>query len=442
MSRIARRVAHASLAVLGVQFAVALGIQVALSLTLRRGVVQEITQGLESAGALERCVQRPGPWGADEGWLVIWPLTEEGTIVGEGAPARRVALPEPRAIRPWSLEGYRGVVYASPSTECGGALIVLRHRYPLLEAQSSRVAMLAALRLLVVILAAIALVSVTAVPLVRRIQALSLSMRRVVARDFEGTVADGTDDELGEVARAFDAATASTRDRLSRLEHRDAVLRRALADLAHDLRTPLATLQLSASSLPVSNAATTIRSELGFLESMTQNFEALLGGDDGELSPVALDRLIERVQHRFAPIARDRQLAFEVALPDEALYAEADSVALERALGNLVQNALRFAVGHVGLLLFRDDDEVRLEVRDDGPGFGELSGRAAERGVRGTEAGGQGFGLGLAIAEAAARRLGGRLELRDGDEGGALVALVLPWVDGMTRPRGDSQSYS
>ncbi len=160
---------------------------------------------------------------------------------------------------------------------------------------------------------------------------------------------------------------------------------------------------------------------------MTRNFEALLGGDDiGELMPVDLDTLVTRVEHRFAPLARDRGLAFNTALPDEALYAMAESVSLERALSNLVQNALRFAAGNVVVLLHGEGDEVRLEVRDDGPGLGDLSARAAERGVRGSGAAEQGFGLGLAIAEAAARRFGGRLELGDGEEGGAVVAIVLP----------------
>ena len=90
------------------------------------------------------------------------------------------------------------------------------------------------------------------------------------------------------------------------------------------------------------------------------------------------------------------------------------------------------------LLLFRVDDEVRLEVRDDGPGFGPSLKRAAERGVRGDDATGAGFGLGLAIAEAAARQCGGRLELRNDDDGGTLAAMVLPVAqDDRSSPSGD-----
>jgi signal transduction histidine kinase len=269
-------------------------------------------------------------------------------------------------------------------------------------------------------------------------------MTDVVAADFGGVVAGGaSDDELGEVARTFDKASASARERLARLEHRDAVLRRALADFTHDLRTPLATLKLSASGLPASTAASTIRSELGFLEGMTANFEAILDkGDEGDLSTrVSVVELAERVEHRFSPLAKDRGLTFEVAFPDEALVVQADGVALERAVSNLIHNAIRFAAGHVVLVVFRDKDEVRLEVRDDGPGLGAVSGRAAERGRRGQRAQGEGFGLGLAIAEASARRFGGRLELENTDEGGALAAIVLPHAPAVSVSQGGGTKF-
>jgi signal transduction histidine kinase len=308
---------------------------------------------------------------------------------------------------------------------------VQRSTFPLLEAYSAELALIVIGRITLALGAGVLLVLVTALPLVRRVRGLAEAMRRVVDRDFQGSVKEGSNDEIGEVAAAFDAAAGTARERLRRLEDRDALLRRALADLAHDLRTPLATLQLSASSLPLSPTTSAMRAELGFLEGMTRNFEALLGGDEeGERIPVALDDLVQRVWHRFAPLARDRGLTFETAAPDESLRATADPVALERAVSNLAQNALRFARGHVVVVLFRDGEEARVEVRDDGPGLGDLAQRAAERGVRGASTAEQGFGLGLAIAESTARRFGGRLELRDGEEGGAVAAIVLPRLSG------------
>ncbi len=427
MSRLARRIAGIALAVLAVQFVVALVIQLNVSRSFRGEIIRLVTKSLEDSGALLDCSERPGPWTRQEGWWTVWPLSESGVPMGAGAPLERVELPPPGSAVDWSDADARGLVYASTSAGCGGLLTVEHTGFPIAEAAIPKLARLFALRLLLLPLAAFILVALTAGPLVRRIRSLSRAMERVVDDDFEGVIADETKDELGEVARAFDAASASARERLARLEHRDALLRRALADLAHDLRTPLATLKLSASGLPASSQASTIRAELAFLEGMTENFEALLGGEgDGELETVALEPMLQRVKHRFAPLARDRTLAFEVSAPDEAVHLRASPIELERALSNIVQNAIRFARANVAFVLFTQGDEVRLEVRDDGPGFGDLSGRAAERGVRGEHAAGEGFGLGLAIAEAAARRMGGRLELTTGSGGETVVAMVLP----------------
>jgi signal transduction histidine kinase len=315
-------------------------------------------------------------------------------------------------------------VYASTTPGCGG-LVHAMERADGSIAPPAQIATLVGLRLALALAIGVALVAFTAVPLVRRIRALSEAMNGIVDAGFDGEIEDPVPDELGDVARSFNAATASVREQLDRLEHRDAVMRRALADFAHDLRTPLTTLQLSTSSLPDTEASTMIRTELSYLHGMMQNFESVLVGEDGEVGTLALDSLVERVQHRFEPQARDRDVSLKVALPDATLHVEADVVLVERAVGNLVQNALRFARAHVVVLLFRDGEEARIEVRDDGPGFGPSLERAAERGVRGEDAEGVGLGLGLAIAETAARRFGGRLELRNDDEA-TLAAIVLP----------------
>lgn len=147
VSPLARKVAKLSRAILGLQFVAVLGIQFALGRILRGEVVRQIARGLEDAGALQRCTERPGPW-----------------------------------------------------------------PYPILEARSGGIGALAALRILLVLFSAFALVALTAVPLVRRIRTLSQAMTHVVDADFEGSVADeAPDDELGEVARAFDQAPRTTR---------------------------------------------------------------------------------------------------------------------------------------------------------------------------------------------------------------------------------------
>ena len=427
MSRLARKIATITLVLLVIQFVGAIVIQFGLSHNFRAAMVGYVYRSIEGSGVLTDCAARPGPWAppVDDG-SKAWPVSADGKLIGEDRPLQYVELPPPGEAS--NLGGDRiGEVYASVSPGCGGIVLVRPILSPAAESHSLSVATLGLLRILLSILVGVALVSLTAVPLVRRIRALSDAMGRIVEARFGGAIEDSSQDELGDVARAFNAATASVREQLERLEHRDAVLRRGLADFAHDLRTPLTTLQLFASGLPPSTTSAKMRSELSYVQGLMRNFESVLVDDvPGELVAVDLNQLVERVQHRFAPLAKDRNPSFEVALPDEGLHTRADSIVLERALSNLVHNALRFARAHVVVLLFRAGDEVRLEVRDDGPGFGLSLERAAERGVRGDDGSGVGLGLGLAIAEAAARRFGGRLELRDDADGSTLAALVLP----------------
>ena len=428
MSRLARKLVVPTLVVLVIQFICTVGMQRMLASTYRLEMLTHLYRGIEGAGVLDDCTDRPGPWTPSFDSWTVWPVSPEGVVAGDDAPVRTVTLPAPgQAIT--RVEG--GVIvdiYAAHTPGCGGVVHVLPSAYPLRGFRSSIVATMATLRILLIVVIALALVALTAGPLVRRIRNLSRSMARMVEAGFDGEIEDPAQDELGDVARAFNTAAAAVRDQLERLEHRDAVLRRALADFAHDLRTPLTTLQLSVSGLPASGTSAEMRSELTYLQGMMQNFEAVLAEDrEDAIVPVALGDVLERVQQRFLPLAGDRDLSCDLALPDETLRALADPIAAERAVSNLVHNALRFARSHVVVLLFRDGDEVRIEVRDDGPGFGPSLHRAAERGVRGADGAESslGLGLGLAIAEATARRFGGRLELCD-DDNGTMAAVVLP----------------
>jgi signal transduction histidine kinase len=90
-----------------------------------------------------------------------------------------------------------------------------------------------------------------------------------------------------------------------------------------------------------------------------------------------------------------------------------DPLHLRRAVGNLVDNAARAAGpdGRVDVGVRRDGDRVRIEVRDDGPGFGRLPAHS---------------GQGLAIALDVAVSCGGVLEIQDRPDGGAFVRLDLP----------------
>jgi signal transduction histidine kinase len=153
--------------------------------------------------------------------------------------------------------------------------------------------------------------------------------------------------------------------------------------------------------------------------------------DQGQL-PIRPERLsaravLEQAVERFAARAAEqgRSLTFRGG-PDA--YVDADPARLDQATGNLVDNALVHGTGPIVLEVTARHGDVELHVVDSGPGLPEhFSPRALDRFSRADDArSAGGAGLGLAIVDLIARGHGGRVELRNREEGGSDVAIVLP----------------
>jgi two-component system, OmpR family, sensor kinase len=241
-----------------------------------------------------------------------------------------------------------------------------------------------------------------------------------------------TRDELSRLAETLN-------DMLTRLEAAFEHERRFVDDASHELRTPLALLK---TELELALRHPRSREELEqTLQSAAEDTDRLVRlaedlllvarFDQGQL-PIRPERLsarsvLERTVDRFAARAAEqgRSLTFR---GEEDAYVDADPVRLDQATGNLVDNALVHGGGPIVLQVTSDSGAVALHVLDSGRGLPEhFSSRALDRFSRADEARSVGgAGLGLAIVDLIARRHGGRVELRNPDEGGSDVAIVLP----------------
>jgi two-component system, OmpR family, sensor histidine kinase BaeS len=287
-------------------------------------------------------------------------------------------------------------------------------------------------QLLLILLIAIGIA--VAVRSVRRVvtplSGLIAAAGRVEAGDYTARVAVQGSPELRSVARAFNAMTATLRENEQRR-------RSFLADVTHELRTPLAVIRGQAEAIadgvypgdaehlaPIIEAARA-------LEVLTEDLRTLALTEAGALA-------LAREQVDLAALAQDAVAAFQaqaeaagVTLTAEAAEevppADADPARIRAVLGNLLANALRHtpAGGTVSVAVRRSGERVELAVADTGEGIpADLLPHVFDRFAKGP--GSPGSGLGLAIARDVVTAHGGTIEIASEPGAGATVRLALP----------------
>ncbi len=216
-------------------------------------------------------------------------------------------------------------------------------------------------------------------------------------------------------------------------------LRSFSSDVAHELRTPLNRIRTVAEVALADGRAEELGAALeriqGSVEELGRMVDALLliaEVDDGrvplKLEHIDVDAWLRQTVETWAPAFEERGVT--LSLHCAAGTALADRTLLDRVLSNLLDNAARHgaAGGRVALDAAGDDEKLAIALDDAGPGIPERDReRVFERFVRlgRSQRGGSG-GLGLALARAVARRLGGQLVAEESRLGGARFVWRLP----------------
>jgi signal transduction histidine kinase len=223
---------------------------------------------------------------------------------------------------------------------------------------------------------------------------------------------------------------------LGRLEEALQRERRFVDDASHELRTPLAlhraelemALQYQSDAGELRRAIASAVEEADKVIDLAENLLVLArAGERPAAADVDVRGLIVNVAERMRPAAERANRRLVVGEAD-AVTVRGDRGRLERALANLVDNALRHGSGDVEISARAAGSSVSLHVTDRGAGFpADFLPRAFERFSRADRArAGNGTGLGLAIAAAIAERHGGRAGAANRPDGGADVWLELP----------------
>ncbi len=272
--------------------------------------------------------------------------------------------------------------------------------------------------------------------LLKPVHKLTQAVQKLALGDYEQRVEVFGSDELAILGNSFnEMAEALQRSEIHRQE--------LTADIAHELRTPLAiqraqleALEDGVYALSLENLKPVLQQNR-LLERLVDDLRTLALVDSGELAlrctEVDVPGLISGILERFKPAAtRNKVIQELVIVPGELpLVVWGDSDRLAQILFNLLDNAMRHTPegGRNTITLTQNNEVVEIQVKDDGPGIPPESlpylferfyriDRSRSRGQGGT-------GLGLAVARQLARAHGGSLSAENHISGGAVFTLRL-----------------
>lgn len=280
---------------------------------------------------------------------------------------------------------------------------------------------------------------------VQPLEAASDAARQVARGELDIALPASRVREVDQLARAFRTMSASLR---ASLEHRAAMEQERklfISAIAHDLRTPLFSLRGSLQGLQQGVARTPEqqRRYLDIALGKADQLERLIAdlftftrmeylGDKPEKAPLDLAPFLEDVADGIRPDAEAKEIALSLDGPDNAPVIQGDSHLLGRALGNILDNAIRHTPekGAIRLTWSETESSVTITIEDTGPGFAPddiphlfkplFRGDASRNRATG------GAGLGLTIAHRIITAHDGTLTASNADSGGAMLTVTLP----------------
>jgi signal transduction histidine kinase len=277
----------------------------------------------------------------------------------------------------------------------------------------------------IIVLAAVLAVALSLLVLrllTRRLSVLDRTMsrfERLTASSSQPAEQRRDGDEIDRLEALFKDLAARVEAQMAQLQSIDSARREMLANLSHDLRTPITTLLAHLESLQMEEAPLNEQERQEYIEvsirqgrRIAQLIEQLLEAAKLEAGQVnarpeafPIGELLHDVVHKFALTARERGISLSASVQPEGLRVNGDIALLERVFDNLIGNALRHTPdgGQVIVSASRAGGRAQLAVSDSGAGMtAEEAARAFDRFYRGdhgrSTASGQ-AGLGLAIVK-------------------------------------------
>lgn len=315
-----------------------------------------------------------------------------------------------------------------------GVVVVDDRANAALRAGRTRLAVVASAALVAVLAPALVAAALLHRRVVAPFRRLGAFAHRVARGDLDRALPMDRGNVFGAWSESFDLMRTELRAARAREQEARASKERLVADIGHDIRTPLATITATAELIRATTADAGQDERLALVVRQAHRIDSLVtdlvrthGADDPALALAPVELPAERL----APILTEcdhRRLVHLAPLPQALVRI--DPARLAQVVGNVVTNSYKYAGTRIDATARVLPDEPFLELRlaDHGPGAPEAElALLTRRGHRGPNAEGTpGQGLGLHTAADLMERMGGGLDLSLGDDGGLVVGLMLP----------------
>ncbi|QTH41174.1 HAMP domain-containing protein [Cohnella sp. LGH] len=282
-------------------------------------------------------------------------------------------------------------------------------------------------------------------PLEKSIARISQQTIRIAAGDFHTEVPLIGPQEFKLLAQQFNGMSHKLKESFDSLHHSESARRELIANVSHDLRTPLASIQAFVEALEddvikdkdtFQRYLNTIRLETkrlgGLIHDLFELSSLEAKGETFEPQPYHVDELLIGTLESFSFHLAEKKLDVEIDLPDKLPAAMIMPAQIKRVLSNLLQNAIQYSPenGKIGLSAAETGRYLRISIRDEGQGIeASETSRIFERFYRIDKSRSKnngGAGLGLAIAQSIVQLHGGEIGVYSTKGTGSCFWFTLP----------------
>ena len=283
--------------------------------------------------------------------------------------------------------------------------------------------------------------------LTRRIGRLRRTLGRFEEGDLEARVPIKSKDEIGSLERSFNRMASNLKANFDKIERMESSRKALIANVSHDLRTPLTSMQGYVETLALKGDDLALEKRKDYAEKALEHTDQLkhLVDELFELSklesgrlepdpePFFINELVQDISHKYEAKASEKGIRLQPILSNELPPVHGDVRMIDRVLQNLLDNALKHSPegGTVSIELSERDKGIEVKVSDTGPGIPEEEqARVFERYKVGKSRNGQGTngsGLGLAIVHQMLQVQGMDIQLHSKVGKGSSFSFTIPY---------------